>query len=154
MFTRAGVHSEQKTLSYERTSILEKLKARVNEHLAILAAGCSAGIIARSAEEAEVDLIVVYSTGRSRMMGLPTWRSGDSNTETLGMASEILNVVESTPVVGGVEANDPRSRDLGKLLDEFVAVGFSGIINPEIDTVPAPGGTAEIFKFEVSLSPK
>ena len=112
-----------------RADILAALHERMSTGKAVLAAGCSAGIIARSAEEAGADLIVVYSTGRSRLMGLPTWRFGDSNHDTLAMSAEIFNVVESTPVVGGVEANDPTRRDLDQLLDRFESAGFSGVIN-------------------------
>ena len=112
-----------------RQAILEALRRRIASGRAVLAAGCSAGIIARSAEEGGADLIVVYSTGRSRLMGLPTWRFGDSNRGTLEMSAEILNVVSDTPVVGGIEANDPTRRDLGKLLDRFESAGFSGVIN-------------------------
>ena len=37
---------------------------------AIIGAGCSAGIVAKCAELGGADLIVCYSTGRSRIMGL------------------------------------------------------------------------------------
>jgi predicted TIM-barrel enzyme len=45
------------------------------------------------------------------------------------MAAEILNVVEATPVIGGIEATDPTRRDLSLLLDDFLRAGYSGIIN-------------------------
>lgn len=41
-----------------------------------------------------VDLIIVYSTGLSRLKGLPTWIIGDSNEITLRMIEEIANVVQ------------------------------------------------------------
>ena len=112
-----------------RQAILDTLRRRIATGRAVLVAGCSAGIIARSAEEGGADLIVVYSTGRSRLMGLPTWRFGDSNRGTLEMSAEILNVVADTPVIGGIEANDPTRRDIGQLLDRFESAGFSGVIN-------------------------
>lgn len=120
-----------------RKDIIDDLHRRIATGKAVLAAGCSAGIIARSAEEAGADLIVVYSTGKSRLMGLPTWRFGDSNRGTLDMAAEIMNVVNSTPVVGGIEANDPTRKDLGALLDRFQAAGFAGVINfPTLTNMP------------------
>ena len=131
-----------------RQAILEDLRRRIATSKAILAAGCSAGIIARSAEEAGADLIVVYSTGKSRLMGLPTWRFGDSNRGTLDMAAEILNVVSSTPVVGGIEANDPTRRNLGDLLDRFQAAGFAGVINfPTLTNMPDQRRRAEMVGY-------
>lgn len=139
-----------------REAILEDLHRRIAAGKAILAAGCSAGIIARSAEEAGADLIVVYSTGKSRLMGLPTWRFGDSNRGTLEMAAEILNVVRSTPVIGGVEANDPTRKDLDALLDRFQAAGFVGVINfPTLTNMPDQRRRAEMvgygFEREVDI---
>jgi predicted TIM-barrel enzyme len=113
----------------ERQTILENLHAERAKNRPLLAAGASAGIIAKCADLAGADLIVVYSTGRSRMMGLPTTPLGDSNQLTLEMAEEILNVVEERPVIGGVEATDPTRRNHSRLLDKFVAAGYSGVIN-------------------------
>lgn len=131
-----------------RQAILEALHRRIATGQAVLVAGCSAGIIARSAEEGGADLIVVYSTGRSRLMGLPTWRFGDSNRGTLEMAPEILNVVSTTPVIGGIEANDPTRRNLGRLLDRFEEAGFSGVINfPTLTNMPDQRRRAEMVGY-------
>lgn len=143
-------------MTFDRESTLTVLNERIATGRAILAAGCSAGIIARSADEAGADLIVVYSTGRSRLMGLPTWRLGDANAETLGMAPEILNVVNHTPVIGGVEANDPTRRDLRRLLGMYQEAGFSGVINfPTLTNMPDQRRRAEMvgygFEREVEL---
>lgn len=131
-----------------REAVLTRLRERIASGKCVLVAGCSAGIIARSAEEADTDLIVVYSTGRSRLMGLPTWRMGDANAETLRMMSEILNVIDRTPVIAGVEANDPTRRDLGKLLDEFEAAECSGVINfPTLTNMPDQRRRAEMVGY-------
>ena len=45
------------------------------------------------------------------------------------MAEEILNVVAATPVIAGIEANDPRFWDLSYLIDKFMAEGYSGLIS-------------------------
>jgi predicted TIM-barrel enzyme len=69
-------------------------------------------------------------------MGLPTSRIGDSNAMTINMAAEIRNVVSDTPVIGGIEAWDPTRMDQDGLLDDFMAAGFSGVINyPTISTM-------------------
>lgn len=122
--------------TFTRGEILDALTTTISRRVPILAAGSSCGLVAKCAARAGADLIVVYSTGRSRIMGLPTSRIGDSNASTLEMAEEITNVVSTVPVIGGVEAWDPTRLDLDRLLDRFQAAGFSGIINyPTISTM-------------------
>jgi len=114
----------------ERKEILNRLKKEMGENTPILGAGCSAGIIAKCAEIGRADLIIVYSTGKTRMMGLPTTMiTGTSNPITLEMVDELANVVKNTPIVAGVEANDIFCLDLEKSLKRFVDKGFSGVIN-------------------------
>jgi predicted TIM-barrel enzyme len=122
--------------NFTRRDILARLQSEVVAGRPILAAGSSCGLVAKCAALGGADLLVVYSTGRSRLMGLPTSRIGDSNAATLEMAAEIRNVVSDTPVIGGVEAWDPTRLDLDQLIDRFLAAGFSGVINyPTISTM-------------------
>lgn len=122
--------------NFSRSEILSRLAAETAAGRPILGAGTSCGLIAKCAALGGADLLIVYSTGRSRLMGLPTSRIGDSNANTIEMAAEIRNVVWDTPVIGGVEAWDPTRMDLDKLLDDFQAAGFSGVINyPTISTM-------------------
>jgi len=114
---------------FTRQEVLERLHQAIVKGQAILGAGCSNGLIAKCAELGGADLIIVYSTGRSRMMGLPTSRIGDSNAITLEMCDEIWNVVENTPLIAGVEGTDPTRRDLERLLAAFRERGYSGVIN-------------------------
>jgi predicted TIM-barrel enzyme len=121
---------------FERTEILAKIAGQVEGGKAVLAAGSSCGLVAKCAVLGGADMLVVYSTGLSRLMGLPTSRIGDSNARTLELAAEIRNVVSSVPVIGGAEAWDPLRLDLNVLLDRFWAAGFSGVINyPTISTM-------------------
>ncbi len=117
------------TTRISRAEILERLRKEIVEGRPILGAGCSAGIIAKCAELGKADLIIVYSTGKTRMMGLPTTIIGPSNPITLDMADELMNVVKSTPIIAGVEANDPFYLDIDKSLNRFLDKGFSGVIN-------------------------
>jgi predicted TIM-barrel enzyme len=113
-----------------RTEILNRLEKEISENRPILGAGCSAGIIAKCAEIGGADLIIVYSTGKTRMMGLPTTMiTGTSNPVTLEMVDELTNVVKNTPIIAGIEANDIFCLDLEKSLRRFVEKGFSGAIN-------------------------
>jgi predicted TIM-barrel enzyme len=122
--------------NFSRQNILKRLAAETEAGRPVLAAGTSCGLVAKCAALGGADLLIVYSTGRSRLMGLPTSRIGDSNAITVGMAAEIRNVVSDTPLVGGIEAWDPTRMDLDQLLDDFQAAGFSGVINyPTISTM-------------------
>ena len=121
---------------FERSEILAAIREQSDKGNPILAAGSSCGLVAKCAALGGADMLVVYSTGLSRLMGLPTSRIGDSNARTIEMADEIRNVVSSVPVIGGVEAWDPVRLDLDRLLDNFWAAGYSGIINyPTISTM-------------------
>lgn len=115
--------------SFDRTSILQRLRDTIAAGRPILAAGCSAGIIARAAEAGGADLIICYMTGRTRIMGLPTTPLGHSNPITLSMYKEIDNVVDNTPIIGGAHAGDPTYRRLHRLIDDFRGTGYDGIIN-------------------------
>jgi predicted TIM-barrel enzyme len=122
---------------FTRVTILNRLRAIVASGHPIIAAGASMGIVAKCAELAEADLLLVYSTGRSRFSGLPTTPLGDSNLDTLALYDEIANVVEQTPIIAGVEAIDPRFLKLPRLLDRFMAAGYDGLINfPTIANLP------------------
>lgn len=112
-----------------RQEIIERLRGEISRNRPVFGAGCSAGIIGKCAEQGKADLIIVYSTGKTRMMGLPTTIIGPSNPITLGMADELMNVVKNTPIIAGVEANDPFCLDLGASLSRFVEKGFNGVIN-------------------------
>jgi len=115
--------------AFTRTSILQRLRKSIAEGRPILGAGSSVGIVAKSAEAGGADLIIVYSTGRSRIWGLPTTQIGHSNPLTLEMFREIANVVDDTPIIGGAEAVDPTYRRLPALVKDFRETGFDGLIN-------------------------
>jgi predicted TIM-barrel enzyme len=139
-----------------RGEILARLKKEAAEGRPILGAGCSAGIMARCAETGGADLIIVYSTGRTRLMGLPTTMiTGTSNAMTLEMVDELTNVVKSTPIIAGVEANDIFCLDLEKSVSRFLGKGFSGVINfPTVGLYEnlIEGGMA-LRKFTEALAP-
>jgi predicted TIM-barrel enzyme len=115
--------------AFSRKEIIDRLNETTKKGYPIIASGASAGIVAKCAELGGTDLIIVYSTGKSRIMGLPTSRLGDSNAITIEMCHEITNVVKDTPIIGGIEATDPTRMDLDKLLTQFLEAGYSGIIN-------------------------
>lgn len=112
-----------------RKEILKRLNKTIREGKPVIAAGSSAGIIAKCAELGGADLIMVYSSGRERLRGRQTNIVENSNEETLKMFEEIQGVVENTPIVGGIHATEPPGIDLAKIVKRFVDTGFSGIIN-------------------------
>ncbi|MCY3831406.1 MAG: phosphoenolpyruvate hydrolase family protein [Chloroflexi bacterium] len=113
----------------KRDEILRRLNKTLAAGGAIIGAGCSAGIVAKCAELGGADLIICYSTGKSRIMGLRTEVIGHSNPRTLDMYEEISNVVQDTPIIAGIEANDQTTYDLNLVIDRFVDQGFDGFIN-------------------------
>jgi predicted TIM-barrel enzyme len=115
---------------FTRGEILGRLKKMIEERKPIIAAGSSAGIIAKCAELGGADLIMVYSSGKARLRGLQTTLVNNSNAVTLEMYEEIQNVVKDTPIIAGIDATEPPiGRDLAELVRRFVDTGFSGIIN-------------------------
>lgn len=115
---------------FTRDQILGRLTGTIAEGKPIVAAGSSAGIIAKCAELGGADLIMVYSSGRARIRGFQTSMVESSNPVTLEMLEEISAVVQDTPVIAGVDAMEPPAgRDLAELVKTFVDAGFSGVIN-------------------------
>lgn len=115
--------------TFTRQEVLARLRKTLGEGRPILASGCSNGLIAKSAEAGGADLLIVYSTGRSRMMGLPTTSIGHANPVTLDMYDEIANVVNDVPIIGGAEATDPTYMSLKRLISIYRDKGFAGMIN-------------------------
>ena len=114
---------------FSRSEILARLRRTIKKGKPIVAAGCSAGIIAKCAELGGADLIMVYSSGRERLKGLQTNIVENSNAVTLEMFDEIQNVVNETPIIAGIHATERPNEDLAKLVKKFVDKGFSGVIN-------------------------
>jgi predicted TIM-barrel enzyme len=52
----------------------------------------------------------------------------NANDVVVEMASEVLPVVKSTPVIAGVCASDP-GRDMGRFLRQLKDLGFAGVQN-------------------------
>ena len=82
---------------------------------AIIAAGAGTGISAKFIEKGGADLIIIYNSGRFRMMGHGStcgmMAYGDANAIAMEIGEyEVLPVVEEVPVICGVHATDPRRR--------------------------------------------
>ncbi len=115
-----------------RDESLKRLRERIEQKIPIVGGGAGTGISAKFEEAGGIDLIIIYNSGRFRMAGRGSLAGlmpyGDANGIVIEMASEVLTVVQDTPVLAGVCASDPF-RIIDKFLDEVKSVGFSGIQN-------------------------
>lgn len=117
---------------FARTELLERFQAMAARREPIIGGGAGTGLSAKCEEAGGIDLIVIYNSGRYRMAGRGSLAGllayGDANTIVKDMAREVLPVVRHTPVLAGVNGTDPfMLRD--HLLDELIALGFSGVQN-------------------------
>src|SRR5687767_3848597 len=115
-----------------RQQILSRLRAMAARGEPIIGGGAGTGLSAKCEEAGGIDLIVIYNSGRYRMAGRGSLAGllayGNANEIVLEMAREVLPVVQSTPVLAGVNGTDPfliREHFLKQLCD----LGFSGIQN-------------------------
>lgn len=124
---------------YTRTEVLERLHDTLSKGEAIIAAGAGTGISAKFIEKGGADIIIIYNSGRFRMMGHGSTAGlmayGDANAVAMEIGEyEVLPVVNEVPVICGVHATDPRRRMwhwLGKVKD----MGFSGVNNFPTHTI-------------------
>jgi predicted TIM-barrel enzyme len=115
-----------------RTEIVDRLRAKVAAGQPIIGGGAGTGLSAKCSEEAGLDFIVVYNSGRYRMAGRSSMAGlmpyGDANQIVMEMGSEILPVVNHIPVVAGVCGTDPF-RLMPQFLRQIKDAGFSGVQN-------------------------
>jgi predicted TIM-barrel enzyme len=117
---------------YERSQLLEHFRDMVRRGEPIVGGGAGTGLSAKCEEAGGIDLIVIYNSGRYRMAGRGSLAGlmayGNANDIVMEMASEVLPVVERTPVLAGVNGTDPFCL-FDRFLDELKAVGFAGVQN-------------------------
>jgi predicted TIM-barrel enzyme len=117
---------------FARHEIHARLRATMDRGEPLIIGGAGIGLVAKAAERGGIDLLMVYNTGPFRMAGHGSLAGylayGDSNAMTMELGREILNVVDDTPVIGGIGAADPF-RDVGQMIEAMLAAGFSGITN-------------------------
>src|SRR6266498_103228 len=124
---------------YTREEVRERLRATLKKGNAIIAAGAGTGISAKFIERGGADLIIIYNSGRFRMMGHGSTAGmmayGDANAVAMEIGEfEVLPVVQEVPVICGVHATDPRRRMWHWLL-QVKEMGFSGVNNFPTHTI-------------------
>jgi predicted TIM-barrel enzyme len=115
-----------------RQEILTRLRSLIDQGKPIVGGGAGTGISAKFEEAGGIDLIVIYNSGRYRMAGRGSLSGmmpyGDANAIVMDMASEVLTIVERTPVLAGVCASDPF-RQMSWFLRQVQDIGFAGVQN-------------------------
>ena len=124
---------------YTRDEVRSRLDAVLKRGEAIIAAGAGTGISAKFIEKGGADLIIIYNSGRFRMMGHGStcglMAYGDANAIAMEIGEhEVLPVVEEVPVICGVHASDPRRR-MWHWLGRIKEMGFSGVNNFPTHTI-------------------
>ncbi|MFM8420540.1 MAG: phosphoenolpyruvate hydrolase family protein [Verrucomicrobiota bacterium] len=124
---------------YTRKEVIERLHATLKKGDAIIAAGAGTGISAKFIEKGGADLVIIYNSGRFRMMGHGStcgmMAYGDANAIAMEIGEyEVLPVVEEVPVICGVHATDPRRR-MWHWLGRVKEMGFSGVNNFPTHTI-------------------
>jgi predicted TIM-barrel enzyme len=124
--------TRQGTMRLSRDSILANLRQKVSLGKPIIGGGAGTGLSAKCEEAGDIDLIVIYNSGRYRMAGRGSLSGllpfGNANEIVKEMAKEVLTIVRHTPVIAGVCGVDPfllRTH----FLRELIGLGFSGIQN-------------------------
>jgi predicted TIM-barrel enzyme len=119
-------------MAENRSSILNRFRAKVGQGLPLIGGGAGTGISAKCEEAGGIDLIVIYNSGRYRMAGRGSLAGlmpfGNANQIVQEMAYEVLTAVTHTPVLAGVCGTDPFVIR-GKFLRELAELGFAGIQN-------------------------
>lgn len=115
-----------------RKEILADFKAQVAAGKILVGVGAGTGITAKCSEKANVDMLIIYNSGRYRMAGRGSLSGlmayGDANQIVVEMGHEVLPIVKKTPVLAGVCGTDPF-RVMEIYLKELKAQGFNGVQN-------------------------
>lgn len=115
-----------------REEIIADFKAQVKQGKILVGVGAGTGITAKCSEKADVDMLIIYNSGRFRMAGRGSLSGllayGDANKIVVEMGYEVLPIVKKTPVLAGVCGTDPF-RVMEIYLKELKAQGFNGVQN-------------------------
>ncbi|ASY61166.1 phosphoenolpyruvate hydrolase family protein [Sinorhizobium sp. CCBAU 05631] len=115
-----------------RSELIDRFHNKIRAGEPIIGGGAGTGLSAKSEEAGDIDLIVIYNSGRYRMAGRGSLAGllayGNANQIVVDMASEVLPVVKHTPVLAGVNGTDPFVV-MPTFLRELKEIGFAGVQN-------------------------
>ncbi len=115
-----------------RSEIVADFKEQIAQGNILVGVGAGTGITAKCSEKADVDMLIIYNSGRFRMAGRGSLSGllsyGDANKIVQEMGQEVLPIVKKTPVLAGVCGTDPfRVMDI--FLKQLKDQGFNGVQN-------------------------
>lgn len=117
---------------HNRLDLVNKFQQMITNKQPIIGGGSGTGLSAKCEENGEIDLIIIYNSGRYRMAGRGSLAGllayGNANEIVLDMAKEVLPMVKHTPVLAGVNGTDPFCI-FDTFLDDLIKLGFAGIQN-------------------------
>lgn len=119
-------------LNKTRQEILKDFDNQVKAGKILVGVGAGTGITAKCSEQADVDMLIIYNSGRFRMAGRGSLSGllsyGDANKIVQEMGQKVLPIVKKTPVLAGVCGTDPfRVMDI--FLKQLKEQGFNGVQN-------------------------
>lgn len=119
-------------LKKTRQEILKDFQKQIKQGKILVGVGAGTGITAKCSEKADVDMLIIYNSGRFRMAGRGSLSGllsyGDANQIVQDMGHEVLPIVKKTPVLAGVCGTDPF-RVMELFLANLKAQGFNGVQN-------------------------
>jgi predicted TIM-barrel enzyme len=119
-------------LKKTREEIMNDFRTQVAEGKILVGVGAGTGITAKCSEKANVDMLIIYNSGRFRMAGRGSLSGllsyGDANKIVQEMGQEVLPIVKKTPVLAGVCGTDPF-RIMEIFLKQLKEQGFNGVQN-------------------------
>src|ERR1700736_5215563 len=132
---------------FARRELLSKYAEMVRRRQPIIGGGAGTGLSAKCQEAAEIDLIVIYNSGRYRMAGRGSLSGllayGNANDIVMEMAKEVLPVVKKDRALAGVNGTDPFCR-FDTFLNSVATRRFSGVQN-----FPTVGMTDGVFRCDL-----
>ncbi|MDE5458795.1 phosphoenolpyruvate hydrolase family protein [Bradyrhizobium sp. CSA112] len=115
-----------------RSELIDRFQKMIRAGEPIIGGGAGTGLSAKSEEAGDIDLIVIYNSGRYRMAGRGSLAGllayGNANQIVVDMAREVLPIVRRTPVLAGVNGTDPFVV-MSSFLRELKQIGFAGVQN-------------------------
>ncbi len=138
---------------FERSVLMDRFQEMKRKRIPIVGGGAGTGLSAKCEEAGDIDLIVIYNSGRYRMAGRGSLSGllsyGNANDIVMDMAKEILPVVKKTPVLAGVNGTDPFCI-FDHFLEQVRNIGFAGVQN--FPTVGLFDGTMRVNLEETGMS--
>ncbi len=116
-----------------REEIIRRLKSQTNMKQHIIGVAAGDGMTAKYTVMGGADFLLALSAGKYRQMGRSSMASylcyANSNEVVMEYASkELLPLIKDTPIVFGLDANDPTIH-LYEYLEKIKSTGFAGVNN-------------------------